>query len=117
RSAQAATIARGPAATSIILDASMSMRYQDGGTTFFERGRQQARDALRELLPEEPANVLICGPGVIPPPAASYNRGRLRELIDSAKPTFGVADINRCLYITTQSLWDKPTPAQHPVPH
>ena len=115
KSAQAASIARGPAATSIILDASMSMRYQDGGTTFFERGRQQARDALRELLPEEPANVLICGPGVIPPPAASYNRGRLRELIDSAKPTFGVADINRCLDLAAQSLEENPTPGKRLV--
>jgi len=115
RSAQAATIARGPAATSIILDASMSMRYQDGGTAFFERGRQQARDALRELLPDEPANVLICGPGVVPPPAASFNRGRLRELIDSAKPTFGVADLNRCLDLAAQSLEENPMPGKRLV--
>ncbi len=115
RGAQAAAIARGPAATSIVLDASLSMRYQDGGTTLFERGRQQARDALRELLADEPANVLICGPGVIPPPAASFNRGQLRELIDSAKPTFGIADINRCLDLAAQSLEENPMPGKRLV--
>jgi hypothetical protein len=108
RAAQVSSIARGPAATSIVLDASMSMRYQDGGTSLFERGRQQARDALRELLPDEPANVLICGPGATAPAAPSFNRGQLRAIIDSAKPTFGSADMNRCLDLAAQSLEENP---------
>ena len=97
RNAQAATVTRGPAATSIILDASLSMRYADGGTTLFERGRQLARDALRDLLPDEPANLLICGPGAIAPSAPSFDRGQIRSNIDSARPTFGSSDMNRCL--------------------
>lgn len=115
RSTPAASIVRGPAATSIVLDASLSMRYQDGGTSLFERGRQQAREALRDLLPEEPGNVLICGPGAVGPPAASYNRGQLRDLIDSARATFGSSDINRCLDLAAQSLEENPMPAKRLV--
>ena len=35
------------------------MRWSDG-TSLFERGRDEARDALKDLLPEEPATVLVC---------------------------------------------------------
>ena len=41
--------AQGPAATAIVLDASLSMRCADGRASF-ERGRDEARDALKDLL-------------------------------------------------------------------
>jgi len=115
RNAQAATVTRGPAATSIILDASLSMRYADGGTTLFERGRQLARDALRDLLPDEPANLLICGPGAIAPSAPSFDRGQIRSNIDSARPTFGSSDMNRCLDLAGHSLEENPMPGKRLV--
>ena len=44
----------GPAATAIVFDGSLSMRWSDG-TSNFERARDEAKAAVRELAPEEPA--------------------------------------------------------------
>ena len=43
--AQASAVAKGPAATAVVLDASLSMRWSDG-TSLFERGRDEAREHL-----------------------------------------------------------------------
>jgi hypothetical protein len=107
RRAEAAAAPRGPAATSIILDASFSMRFVDS-VSLFERGRQMARDALRELLPDEPANVLICGLAPPPPAAPTFDRGQLRAMVDAATPSYGPADLNRCLELAAHSLEDNP---------
>jgi hypothetical protein len=108
RRAEAATVPRGPAATSIVLDASFSMRFVDG-VSLFERGRQMARDALRELLPDEPANVLICGLAPRPPGAPTFDRGQLRAVLDAALPGYGSSDLNRCLGLAAHSLEENPT--------
>jgi hypothetical protein len=115
RDARVAAIARGPAATSIVLDASLSMRYLEGGTSLFERGRQQAREALRDLLPDEPANVVICEPAPLVPSAPSFDRGLLRAAVDSAKPSFGPADMNRCMDLAARSLEESPMPGKRLV--
>src|SRR5262249_29351987 len=80
----AAISTRGPAATSIILDASFSMQFRDG-TTLFERGRQLAREALRDLRPDEPGNVLLCTQAAMPPSPPSFDRARQRNIVDEAK--------------------------------
>lgn len=46
--AEAAPVAKGPAATAIVLDASLSMRYRDGGQSLFARAQDEARGALRD---------------------------------------------------------------------
>ena len=51
---------RGPAATAILLDASLSMRYRDG-ETLFERGRAEVRAAIAQLSPGDPVTLLLCG--------------------------------------------------------
>jgi hypothetical protein len=103
RAAQVAAASRGPAATSIILDASLSMRYSDG-TSLFEKGRELARGALRDLMPDEPANVIVCGPSLPPPPSPTFDRSQLRATVDAASPTFSAADLNRCLDLAVHSL-------------
>ncbi len=103
RAAEIAAASRGPAATSVILDASMSMRYTEG-TSLFERGREQARETLRDLMPGEPANVIVCGPGPMPPPSPTFDRSQLRAIIDAAVPSFGGADLHRCLDLAAHSL-------------
>ncbi|MBX5481380.1 MAG: BatA domain-containing protein [Myxococcaceae bacterium] len=115
RDAQAAALARGPAATSIVLDASLSMRYDTGQGTLFEKGRELARAALRDLRAEEPANVVVCAPNAQPPGAPLFDRGRLRSIIDDAKPTFQPADLNRCLELAARSLEESPLAAKRIV--
>lgn len=112
--AQAAQVVKGPAATAIILDASLSMRWSDG-TSLFERGRDEARDALKDLLPEEPATVLVCTESPSAPPPPGFDRGRLRGLVDEAKPTYGAADMSRCMDMAARALEENPMPGKRLV--
>jgi Aerotolerance regulator N-terminal len=113
--AAAAASARGPAATAIVLDTSLSMRWQDG-RSLYARARDEARDALKELTPEEPATVLLCGPDAKPPPSPSFDRARLRVLIDDAEePSWGPADLHRCLGLAAKALEDSPVAAKRIV--
>jgi len=113
--AGAARAAHGPAATAIVLDTSLSMRFKDGSTSLFERGREEARDALKDLLPEEPATVLLCGPRAEPPPAPIFDRGRLRTMIDEAKVGYQGADVSRCLELAARALEESPIPGKRLV--
>ncbi|AEI64602.1 BatA domain-containing protein [Corallococcus macrosporus] len=114
RDAAAAQVVKGPAATAIILDASLSMRWSDG-TPLFERARDEARDALKDLLPEEPATVLVCTQSPAAPPPPGFDRGRLRSLVDEAKATSGTADLSRCLDMAALALEENPMPAKRLV--
>lgn len=107
KDAQAAALARGPAATAIILDASLSMRFKDRDS-LFEKGRALAREALRDLRPDEPAQVLVCTPSAGPPGAPIFDRARLREILDEAEPTWLGADLNRCLDLAARALEESP---------
>jgi hypothetical protein len=107
RDTEAAAVAKGPAATAIVLDASLSMRWSDG-TSLFERGRDEARDALADLRPEEPATVLVCTGSPLPPAAPGFDRSKLRQTIDEAQPTYAAADLSRCLDLAARSLEESP---------
>jgi hypothetical protein len=113
--AGASQAAHGPAATAIVLDTSLSMRFKDGSSPLFERGREEARDALKDLLPEEPATVLLCGARAEPPPAPVFDRGRLRTMIDEAKPGYQGADVSRCLELAARALEESPIPGKRLV--
>jgi hypothetical protein len=107
RDTDAAAVVKGPAATAIVLDASLSMRWSDG-TSLFERGRDEARDALADLRPEEPATVLVCTGSPLPPAAPGFDRSKLRQAIDEAQPTYAGADLSRCLELAARSLEESP---------
>ncbi len=104
----------GPAATAIVLDTSLSMRWADG-ESLFDRARDQARDALKDLLPEEPATVMLCGDGPVPPGAPTFDRRRLRAQIDEAQATYGAGDMSRCLELAARALEESPLPGKRLV--
>lgn len=114
RDAAAAGPVKGPAATAIVLDATLSMRHDDGGA-LFATGRDRARDALKNLLSEEPATFLLCGRDPQPPPAPTFDRGRLRGMVDDAQPTYGAQDLNRCLDMALRSLEESPVASKRIV--
>ncbi len=115
KDAAAAASARGPAATAIVVDASLSMRWQDG-KSLYTRARDEAREALKELSAEEPATVLLCGPDAKPPAAPSFERARLRALVDEAEEaSFGPANLHRCLELAARALEDSPLPGKRIV--
>jgi hypothetical protein len=114
RDAQAAAVAKGPAATVVVLDASLSMRWAEG-SSLFERGRDEARDALRDLMADEPSTVLVCTDAPAAPPPLGFDRARLRAIIDEAKPTYAAADLSRCMDLAARVLEENPTPGKRLV--
>jgi hypothetical protein len=108
---QAPEVASGPAATTLILDTSLSMRFQKDGP-LFERGKKLALDALRSLRPEEPSNLLLCGEGAAKPEPPGFERNRQREILEEARPTYGTSDMTRCLELAARSLDENPMPGK-----
>ena len=104
----------GPAATAVVLDASLSMQWSDG-TSNFERGRDEARAALRELAPEEPATLVWCDAHPAPPGPPTFERQRLMARLDELQPTYAPADLNRCLELAARALEDSPLPGKRMV--
>jgi hypothetical protein len=113
--AEGALATRGAAATVVVLDTSLALRFHDGSGTLFDEARRQARAALSELLPEEPATVLLCGPRAPAPGPLSFEKARLISSLEEAKPGFELADVNRCLETAARLLDDSPLPARRIV--
>lgn len=106
--------AKGPAATVVVLDTSLSMRWVDG-RSHFELGRDEARAALRELTNEEPAALLPCGPNPVPPGTPGFERGRLLSVLDELEASHGGSELNRCLELAALALAESPIPAKRIV--
>lgn len=108
---------RGLAATAIVLDASLSMRYRSG-ETLFDKAQEEARAAVRALAPEEPATFLLCGT-VTPSPLSqaqpTFDRALLRNAIDDARVGYGVADISQCMEWAARSLEQSALPGKRLV--
>ena len=108
----AAAVSRGPQATALVIDASLSMRYRRGSQTLFARAKSEAANALYRLAPEEPATVGFCaGPGgfpggSIPPPG--FDRAATRRQIESAQPTYLGSDLTSCLAAAARALGESP---------
>jgi hypothetical protein len=100
----------GPAATAIVLDASLSMRW--GGGKLMENARQDARRVLADRLPEEPVSVLVCDGRPLEAEAPGFDRSRARRRIDEAQPSHLAADLTSCLAAAAASLAESPLPAK-----
>lgn len=100
---------RGLAATTIVLDTSLVMRFDDG-TRLFETAKDEARAALRSLSPEEPATVVICTRAPVAAAPVGFERARLITALDEATPGFEAVDVNACLEVATRALDDSPLP-------
>lgn len=108
-SADAVDTRRGLAATTVVLDTSLALRWSDG-TRLFGLAKDEAKSALRDLSPEEPATVLVCtrAPQMAAP--LGFERARLIAAIDDAQPGFGNVDLNQCLEQAARALDDSPLP-------
>ncbi|HWV38991.1 MAG TPA: BatA domain-containing protein [Vulgatibacter sp.] len=104
----AAAAPRGPAATAIVLDASLSMTWKDGRRSLFDRARDDAREALASLGPDEPVTVVICDGTTPRPEAPSFDRAAVRRLLDAAEPSFRKADLGACATAAAHALGESP---------
>ena len=98
----------GPAATVVVVDRGLAMRWTDG-QSLFEKARSEARSAVATLGPEDPVTVLPCGPEVTPPTAPGLDRSEAREVLDKMRPAWSTADLGRCFEVAARALEESPT--------
>jgi hypothetical protein len=119
KKADAVSSGSGPMATVIVLDASLSMRWRDTrgltAESLFDKAKNEAKAAVRDLQPEEPATALVCGPSPQPPLPLSFERPKMLSLLDDATVTYGAADSSRCLELAARALEDSPLPGKRIV--
>jgi hypothetical protein len=108
-SPDAAVSSRGLAATAVVLDTSLALRWRDGAP-LFDAARDEAKAALRDLAAEEPATVVVCARGPAPAAPLGFERARLLAALDDAKPGFEAVDVNRCLEVAARALDESPLP-------
>ncbi len=99
----------GVAATAVIVDTSLAMRWNDG-SRLFDSAKDEARSVLRSLAAEEPATVVICTRSPTPVAPVGFQRGQLLNAIEDATPGFEAIDLNRCLEVGARALDDSPLP-------
>jgi hypothetical protein len=92
----------GPSALAIVLDNSLSMAYQVGGETLFERARKRARSVLDDLPREATAVLLLAvpwpaGKGPEPPADLTFDRGQVREALERAAVEPRTADLEAAI--------------------
>lgn len=102
-----ASAAGGLAATAVVLDTSLALRWRDGHP-LFDDAKDEARAALRALAPEEPATLVPCTRSPMAVAPLGFDRARLLSAVDDVKPGFEVADLNRCLEVAARALDDSP---------
>src|SRR5690606_10982171 len=105
----------GPAATAIVLDASLSMQWKDGRRSNFEIGQEEARKALSDLLVEEPVTWVICDGSAPVAPAPTFDRAAARRAIDEARASFRGVDLSACFGAAAQALGESPVPGKRIV--
>lgn len=107
-------VRKGAAATAVVLDTSLGLRWSNG-TRLFDLAKDDARSALRDLAPEEPATVVICSRNPTAVAPVGFGRARLMSAIEDATPGFEAVDLNRCLEVAARSLDDSPLPGRRLV--
>jgi len=107
----AAAAQTGPAATAIVLDASLSMRWKDGATPLFDRARAEAKSLLDALPAEAPATLLVCdgtAPEAEPP---GFDRAAIARRLAAAQAGWRPADVTACTSAAARALGSSPLKA------
>ena len=99
--------AEGPAATALVVDRGLAMRFQDG-ESLFERARSESRSALASLGVDDPVTVVPCGPEVVTPAAPGLDRSEARDTLDRMRPAWGAPDLGHCLEVAARALEESP---------
>jgi Aerotolerance regulator N-terminal len=111
----AAVQTRGLAATAVVLDTSLALRWKDGSAPLFEEARREAKAALRELSPEEPATLVPCTRNPAPVARPSFDRARLLSQVDDVQVGYEAVDLNRCLEVAAHALDEATVPGRRLV--
>jgi hypothetical protein len=89
----------------ILLDASASMRYHNGGLSLFNRGKASAERILGNLPPDALVNLIIAGRTAKSSyPELSPNHITVREDLHQAAPTFARASLRDAVSLAVSQL-------------
>jgi hypothetical protein len=110
--AAAGAPANARAATALVLDASLSMRYRLGDETLFERAQAGARELLESLPSESPVTLVVCDGRPTEAEAPNFDRVELKRRLAQAAPTFRPADVNGCMAAAARALGESPVEAK-----
>jgi hypothetical protein len=102
-----AVTAKGAAATVVVVDTSLVMRWSDG-KPLFDLARKEAKAALADLLTEEPAALVPCTRAPVVTGPLSFEKSRLISQVDELQAGFDVVDLNRCLEVAARALDESP---------
>lgn len=100
---------RGLAATAVVVDTSLAMRWHDG-KRLFDLAKEEARAALSDLSAEEPATLVVCNSRPVAAAPVGFERARLLAALDDATPGYDAVDLNACLEVGARALDDSPLP-------
>lgn len=100
---------KGAAATVVVVDLSLAMRWSDG-TSLFDTARKEAKAALGDLLTEEPGALVPCTGTPAATGPLTFEKAKLVALADELKPGYGTVDLNRCLEVAARTLDESPLP-------
>jgi hypothetical protein len=98
----------GLTATALVLDASLSMRYQMGGKTLFQRAKDEAKSLLDGLPSESASTLIICDGRTAEAAPPSFDRVELKRRIESAEVTYRPADVTACINAAANALGQSP---------
>jgi hypothetical protein len=98
---------KGAAATVVVVDLSLAMRWSDG-TSLFDTARKEAKAALGDLLTEEPGALVPCTATPTATGPLTFEKAKLVSAADELKPGYGAVDLNRCLEVAARTLDESP---------
>ena len=110
--AAAQVVGNQAAATALVLDASLSMRYRLDGKSLFARAQSEGKSLVDGLNAQSPATLVVCDghtPVVSP---LDFDRLKLKHLISDAHATYRPADVSACLALAAHALGDSPIEAK-----
>lgn len=96
------------AATAIVVDASLSMRYRLGGKTLFERAQALGQELIQRLPDEASATLVICDGRPVDAAPPGFDRAQLIRRLSDATASHLPADVTACMSAAARALGESP---------
>lgn len=104
----AAASRTGAAATAVVVDASLSMRYRLDGKTLFERAQSLGKDIIQRLPDEASATLVLCDGSTVEVQPPGFDRAALVRRLSEASASYRPAQLNGCMAAAARALGDSP---------
>lgn len=107
-SAAAAAVQTQAAATAIVVDGSLSMRYRLDGKTLFQRAQELGKDIIQRLPDEASATLVLCDGRAVDVQPPGFDRAALVRRLSDAQPSYQPANVTGCMAAAARALGESP---------